>query len=701
MPFGQTERVAHAETYVECAVTDMRDSNLNTIRRLYGGKRLREHSYIHVSLLQEQPEAIRLAVQNARKLGSVDDQSFNVLRFSHLSQKIGFLNYPRFFEDPFPALASSCVVSVANKSVRRTDFSSRDNPPILHRKELLLPPDHPSRTIFMTLTTALEERGLFVDNQRIGYQKYWDERLASHRLKVVNHAIVETAHAGDAIDEKKEEVRRYRTAIVRDRLSAPMQALARHGLLISERKVLDYGCGQGDDVRALQAGGIPVTGWDPHYASDVPLEPADIVNLGFVLNVIEEPRERLQAVRRAFELARQCLAVAVMVVGKADTSGLRAYRDGFLTQRGTFQKYYRQEEIKAFVDHALDMEAIAVAPGIFFIFRDKILEQRFLLDRQRRIQFPLAPELRPPLNRPNLAERRLEALRPILERLWQQMLELGRPLVEGEVAPDLLLEIKNQIGSLRRAERLGSSPENVQKLVASGNARREDLLVYFGLNLFNGRTRYSMLAPELQRDIKAFLGNAKSAFEAGRALLFSVGKPEVIDNACRQACASGLGYLIEGESLQIHSALINRLPAALRCYAGCAAKLYGDIDTADLVKIHVRSGKLTLLFYDNFDLSPIPRLRERIKINMREQKIDFFQYSKDTESQLLLLKSKYMTADQPGYGQQKSFDDALIKLGMFDFSDYGPSAEFFTSTLSGAGYAVSGFSLEKSREPRI
>lgn len=294
-----------------------------------------------------------------------------------------------------------------------------------------------------------------------------------------------------------------------------MQALARHGLLIPERSVLDYGCGQGDDVRALQAGGIPVIGWDPHYAPDAALEPADIVNLGFVINVIEEPSERLQTVRRAFDLARGCLAVAVMVVGKGDTEGNRIYRDGVLTRRGTFQKYYQQEEIRTFLDRVLDMEAIAVAPGIFFIFKDKILEQRFLLDRQRRIQFPLAPELRPPLDRPNLEERRLEALRPILERLWQQMLELGRPVVEEEVAPDLLAEIKNQIGSLRRAERLGGSPENAQKLVVAANARREDLLVYFGLNLFNGRTRYSMLVPELQRDIKAFLGNAKGAFEAG------------------------------------------------------------------------------------------------------------------------------------------------------------------------------------------
>ena len=266
-------------------------------------------------------------------------------------------------------------------------------------------------------------------------------------MQIIDHAIVE---AGVSLKETEgnKVIERHRTAIARDRLSAPMQALARHGLLTSDRTVLDYGCGQGDDVRALQAGGIPATGWDPHFAPTAPLEPADIVNLGFVLNVIEEPRERLQTIRRAFDLSRQCLAVAVMIVGKGDTEGHKPYRDGFRTSRGTFQKYYRQEELKELLDGALRTEAIAVAPGIFLVFKDTLLEQRFLLDRQRRIQIPLAPELRPPLDRPSLAERRLDAIRPLLGRLWQQMLAAGRPLVEEELASDLLSEIEQQIGSL-------------------------------------------------------------------------------------------------------------------------------------------------------------------------------------------------------------------------------------------------------------
>src|SRR6202012_1012648 len=99
--------------------------------------------------------------------------------------------------------------------------------------------------------------------------------------------------------------------------------------------VFDYGCGQGDDLRGLAAAGIQARGWDPHYARDAEISPADIVNLGFVLNVIEAPDEREAALRRAWALAGKALAVSTMVVGQVPTEGLQPYNDGFLTTRGT------------------------------------------------------------------------------------------------------------------------------------------------------------------------------------------------------------------------------------------------------------------------------------------------------------------------------------------------------------------------------
>ena len=71
-----------------------------------------------------------------------------------------------------------------------------------------------------------------------------------------------------------------------------MQALARYGLINPSIEVMDYGCGRGDDVRGLTANGIEAYGWDPHNAPDGPKREADIVNLGFVINVIEDFDER-------------------------------------------------------------------------------------------------------------------------------------------------------------------------------------------------------------------------------------------------------------------------------------------------------------------------------------------------------------------------------------------------------------------------
>ena len=56
----------------------------------------------------------------------------------------------------------------------------------------------------------------------------------------------------------------------------------------------------------------------------------------------------------------------------------------------------------------------------------------------------------------------------------------------------------------------------------------------------------------------------------------------------------GLGWLDADHSLQLHTSLVPRLDPILRVYVGCATALYGDVLSADLVKIHIQSGKVTL-----------------------------------------------------------------------------------------------------------
>jgi hypothetical protein len=122
--------------------------------------------------------------------------------------------------------------------------------------------------------------------------------------QIVGHDLIPVANdeATDVTTEASTNggaVARHLTALVRYGFSAPVQALARYGLITPPVEVFDYGCGRGDDIRGLVTNGIAACGWDPHYAPDAPKREADLVNLGFVINVIEDLEERIEALQGA------------------------------------------------------------------------------------------------------------------------------------------------------------------------------------------------------------------------------------------------------------------------------------------------------------------------------------------------------------------------------------------------------------------
>jgi DNA phosphorothioation-associated putative methyltransferase len=113
----------------------------------------------------------------------------------------------------------------------------------------------------------------------------------------------------------------------------------------------------------------------------------------------------------------------------------------------------------------------------------------------------------------------------------------------------------------------------------------------------------------------------------------------------------------------------------------CAARFYGEVENADLVKIHVDSGKVTLLLYDDFESKPIPLLLERVKVDLRHQDIQFFEYGSSSDPQPLYIKSRFLVEQDPLYAAQKAFDNRLLALGLFDFSGFGPQWDDFLKQL--------------------
>jgi diadenosine tetraphosphate (Ap4A) HIT family hydrolase len=84
--------------------------------------------------------------------------------------------------------------------------------------------------------------------------------------------------------DKKENKYSHLTAIERTNLSFPAQYLLAQNLL--QGKILDFGCGFGNDVKLLKQKGLNITGYDPYYFPNYPQEKFDTIICLYVLNVL-------------------------------------------------------------------------------------------------------------------------------------------------------------------------------------------------------------------------------------------------------------------------------------------------------------------------------------------------------------------------------------------------------------------------------
>ena len=635
------------------------------------GKRVGGALYIHRSALGGlPPEQARLIEAAA---GHMPQGHWNVAKIDLVDGRaVSLLDYEDFAERAFPALRESRRIDLESGTVIVRRYAT--NPPILHRKELLLPVDAPGRDSYVALTQELERRGLFVDMTRRGRQEAWEAALAAAHIEVRDHrvmaagALAECATRPERTDsplcEDMPPVARHRTAIGRNSLSAPMAALNAAGLLEGGVSVLDYGCGRGDDVRALRAAGIDAIGWDPHFAPDQSILAArDIVNLGFVLNVVEDPEERRDVLRRAFDLAERCLVVAVMLVGKGDVSGQRPHGDGFLSSRGTFQRYYTQAELRAYLFDTLEVTPVAAGPGIFFLFRDEELEQRVLSRRQMGM-IASRPIVSVPRPRATLApgnSMRQEALEAVRADLVDLLLTMGRVPHADEMPRDLRAQLAGARLSLKSAmaDALAAIPS--EEMAASAARRADELGRFFALGVFSGRAPYRRLSPTLQRDTRAFFGSLAAADAFGRRMLFDAGNAEALAKDAQSHAIAGLGHL-SGDKYQVHARDLPRLSPRLRTYIGIAKTLAGTLESTTIYRVHLESRKLSALVYPDFNSSPLPRLSERTKVDLSTGEVTVFDHTVEGRVNVLLDKAKYMVGNEEEYENQVAFELALRSL---------------------------------------
>lgn len=664
------------------------------------GKKVLNNLYWHCSLTKLKAEEVQQHITEVEAFSGLQaDKDYNIIKYDFNSETLSLLWYPDFFSDPFPALEKSYRINLNTLRFEKRSYQTSLNPPILHRKELLLSPNDPHHAQFNELTTTAEQLGLFDNPMRIGFKQAWEKLIAEKGFQLIDHQFIPVGNleSNDAeITEptQNEVIARHLTALSRSNLSAPMQCLARHNFLDGTLSVFDYGCGRGDDIRNLTANAITVSGWDPYYAPDQLKEPADIVNIGFVINVIENYQERIEALLGAYELTQQVLVVSAMLANQNAYKG-KTFNDGVITQRNTFQKYFTQSELKEFLNDTLITDAIPVAPGIFYIFKDPDVEQRFLLNRQRSYRNILRISYRSSIPKLSRNEKKYIVFKHLIDPLWQKTLELGRLPEKNEI--ENLVEVTQGFGSVSKALHFMLTQFDEGLLDQARESRINDLLTYFALQTFSKRRSYKHIDATLQKDIKAFFGDYKNAIAMAISVLYKISTVELIATTCLEATEQGLGYLDEEGALHLNSYVVDQLPAILRIYIGCATMLYGDIEQIDLIKIHSQSGKLSLMRYNDFKNQALPSLLERVKINLREQLFDVYQYGDEYEPTYLYLKSRYINEEFPNYAEQINFDEQLQGLNLFDLSGYGPSPDNFRNILYKARWEIKDFELIRSQ----
>lgn len=92
---------------------------------------------------------------------------------------------------------------------------------------------------------------------------------------------------------------------------------------------------------------------------------------------------------------------------------------------------------------------------------------------------------------------------------------------------------------------------------------------------------------------------------------------------------------------------------------------------ADIIKLHRCSGKVTFMINDNFDGSPLPELRQRVKVNLRNRWVQVFAHS--NEGQLLYFKERFVSSGHRRIAEMQDFSAKLRRLGIGDKTVLGPT----------------------------
>ncbi len=240
---------------------------------------------------------------------------------------------------------------------------------------------------------------------------------------------------------------------------------------------------------------------------------------------------------------------------------------------------------------------------------------------------------------------------------------------------------------------MGCTKRSLARREDRGRNLTEGLLVYLALGRFRRRPPISALPVGLRRDIRSFFGSYADGCRRADDLLFRAGDADAVDEACRR---SAVGKLLPN-ALHVHRTALEALDPLLRVYEGCARSYLGEIEGANLIKLHRHSGNVSYLTYAEFEADPHPALLRSIKLNLRTREIESTDYAASANPPVLHRREAFLLADDPRRGKFERLTRQEERAGLLgDTATIGTRAGWH-ERLRERGYALRGHRLVRGR----
>ena len=133
---------------------------------------------------------------------------------------------------------------------------------------------------------------------------------------------------------------------------------------------------------------------------------------------------------------------------------------------------------------------------------------------------------------------------------------------------------------------------------------------------------------------------------------------------------------------------------------GCARAYLGEVEGANLIKLHRHSGKVSYLVYPDFETDPHPALLRSIKLSLRTRELDCYDYATSTNPPILHRKETFLPPGHQLVAKFARLTQQEEKHGLLDETATIGTREGWQRRLAERGFTIRGHRLVRRRDEK-